>query len=264
MNVSDQFASELMSHAVNLGRFESHEAAKLLQIFEALEAELIRQLRWHDPTEPTLTVYQRQRAEKLLAHVRSVIGDYYRQMHRTLRVDLRELATTEATLTQALGAEIVVDTLFSVGVPETTLKAMVNDLILEGRPLKDWWSRQATGTLDRYAAVIRQGLVRGDSVNDMVRVLQGTRERRFQDGVFQRSKTDVQTLVRTSVQSVANESRIETFRQNSDVLRGMEWLTGADSAVCPICRPLSGQTWNLDGRKLPGTRLAFPGAPPRH
>jgi hypothetical protein len=33
---------------------------------------------------------------------------------------------------------------------------------------------------------------------------------------------------------------------------------------CPICRPYSGQAWTLDGKRLPGTKLSYPGPPPIH
>jgi hypothetical protein len=149
-------------------------------------------------------------------------------------------------------------------VPDATLRAMVDDLVIAGKPLRKWWSTQAQTTLTRYGDTIRAGIIKGDSVNDMVRVLRGTQASGFNDGVFGQSRRNITTLARTSVQSVANESRMQVFQANADVLKGMEWLTALDFAVCPICRPLSEQAWTLEGKRMPGTKLAFPGPPPRH
>jgi hypothetical protein len=231
-NISDQFASELMAHSIDLGRFESHEREVLLKVFRDLEAQLIAQLKRVDPTEPSLSVYQRQRAENLLAYVRPIVAQAYREMYFTSRRELQALAVTEATLVHDLGAELVVESLFSVGVPEATLKAMVSDLVLEGRPLRQWWSRQAQTTLSRYGDAVRAGILRGDSINDIVKVLRGTRERRFEDGVFGRSRRDVSTLVRTSVQSISQHARLAVLEANSDVVKGWEWLTALDAVVC--------------------------------
>jgi hypothetical protein len=263
-NISDQFASELMAHSIDLARFEAGERDKLLVIFRDLEAELVDRLRRSAPDEPTLSVYQRQRAERLLTDVRTVIAGSYRSMATTLRRDLKVLAITEAEGIQSLGAEMVVDGLFSTLPSEAVLRAMVDDLIIQGTPLQEWWSKQASTTLQRYGDTIRQGLVRGDSTTDMVRALRGTQAARFEDGVFGRSRRDVTTLVRTSVNSVSSQARIETFRENEDVLKGWEWLTALDGNVCPRCTPYSGQAWTLDGTRLPGTKLVYPGPPPLH
>jgi SPP1 gp7 family putative phage head morphogenesis protein len=264
MNISDRLASELMSHSIDLGRFESHEREVLLRIFRDLETEIVEQLTRIDPTAPTLSTYQRQRAEKLLSVVRQPLRENYTQMARTEAKDLKQLAIQEAALMQTLGAEVVVDGLFSVGVPTATLRAMVDDLVIQGKPLRRWWSTQAQTTLTRYGDTVRAGVLKGDSINEMVRALRGTRERHFTDGVFGQSRRAITTLVRTSVQSVANEARLATFKANADVLKGTEWLTALDAVVCPICRPYSEQAWTLEGKRLPGTERAFPGPPPLH
>ena len=46
---------------------------------------------------------------------------------------------------------------------------------------------QAQTTLTRFGDTVRAGVVKGDSVNDMVRTLRGTQASGFSDGVFGRS-----------------------------------------------------------------------------
>jgi SPP1 gp7 family putative phage head morphogenesis protein len=264
MNMSDRLASALTASAIDLSRFEAGERSKLLAIFKALETELLAAFRKIDPTEPSLSTYQQQRLEKLIIAVRGTITSAYREMSTTLRRDLKALSLLEAQGIQTLVGELTVDSMFSVLPSESVLRTLVDDAVLMGRPLQRWWSAQATGLKDRYAAEIRAGLLRGDSTNDISRSLRGTRERNYQDGAFAPSAKNVQTLVRTSVQAVANESRLAVFSQNQDVLRGVEFLTAMDEAVCPICRPYSGATYSLDHHRLPGTKLPYPGSIPLH
>jgi len=263
-NLSDTMASRLMADSIDLSRFEAGVTSKLVAIYRDLERQLIAYLLRYDPTAPSASAYQYRRADALLAEVRQVIRTSYTRMNRLEATDLKSLAVTEAASIQAMAVELTTIPLFSVSVPEATLRALVDDLTIQGQPLRTWWSRQATTTFDRYASVVRQGIIRGDSVGDMVQALRGTRETRYADGVLRAPQRGIETLVRTSVQAVANESRLATFQANSDVLRGFEWLTGMDALVCPVCAALSSSTWTLDYRRLPGTRLPFPGAPPRH
>jgi hypothetical protein len=94
--------------------------------------------------------------------------------------------------------------------------------------------------------------------------LRGTQESGFNDGVFGRSRRDLTTLVRTSTQSVAQNARLEVLKANSDVVKGWEWLTALDSQVCRLCAPYSQQAWTLEGKRMQGTRLPYPGPPPLH
>jgi hypothetical protein len=262
-NISDDLASAWTAHDVDLTKFEAREQKKLLELFKDLERELIRDLQRIDPTGPTLTAWQRARAEKLLASVRKTIREHYRKLQRTQQSDLRRLAQTEVQFTLTTVNATVAAPVLTIGVGDALLKAMVNDLVVQAVPSREWWSRQAGSTFRRFGDTVRQGMIRGESVSEMTRSLRGTGAARFQDGVFARSERDLQTLVRTSTQSIANAAYERTFEANADVVSGKEWLTAFEN-VCPICRPLHGQAWTLDGRKLPGTELAYPGPPPRH
>jgi hypothetical protein len=264
MAIADALADDFLAHAIDLARFEEAERQKLLRVFQELERTLIRELQTVDPPGPQSVIWQRRRAEALLAHVRTVIADHYRLGASTLRSDLRQLASTEVAFTTQTVNATVGTSVLTVGVSEPTLKAMLDDLVIQGAPAQEWWSRQAGTLLRRYGDTIRQGLVRGDSVSTMVRVLRGSREAGFRDGVLSGSRRDIEALVRTSVQSVTAASRQAVFEQNTDVISGMEWISALDPRVCQYCAPLSGEQWTLEGRKLPGTELAYPGPPPRH
>ena len=263
-NMSDRLATELVANAIDLGRFDTGEQQKLLRLLKPLEAELIAELKRVDPTEPIRSAFQQARIEKLLMAVRGTIASAYRPMATTLRRDLKELAIESAASMQGLVAELTVDSMFSVLPSEAVLRSLVDDLTLQGVPLQRWWSRQATGFFEQYGAIVRAGVLKGQGVPDISRALKGTLERHFQDGLFAKMERNVSTLVRTSIQAVHQNARLETFAQNVDVLRGIEFLTAMDEHVCPICRPFSGATYTLNHRRLPGTKLPYPGPIPLH
>jgi SPP1 gp7 family putative phage head morphogenesis protein len=75
---------------------------------------------------------------------------------------------------------------------------------------------------------------------------------------------DAEALIRTSVQSIAQNARMETFKANDDVIDGVQWLSTLDLRTTSTCQALSGQSWKLDGEKMEGTELDFPGPPPIH
>jgi hypothetical protein len=64
--------------------------------------------------------------------------------------------------------------------------------------------------------------------------------------------------------SGANAARLESFRNNSDVLLGVRQISTLDSHTCLICIAYSNAEWDLDGKPINGTVLPFLGGPPRH
>lgn len=76
----------------------------------------------------------------------------------------------------------------------------------------------------------------------------------------------VEMRVRTSAQSILNDARLQTFRENADVVKGMQLQVVLDGRTSDICMARSGFAWELDGNPLPETDTdePFPGPPPYH
>ena len=73
-------------------------------------------------------------------------------------------------------------------------------------------------------------------------------------------------LVRTEIIRASAMGAAATYRQNANVLRGWEWLTATDERVCPICAPLDGRIFDLNGKPIDGkggTPLSMPPAHPQ-
>lgn len=85
-----------------------------------------------------------------------------------------------------------------------------------------------------------------------------------QTGILETSRRNVATLVQTSVQTVANVARLESFAQNADVVKAVKQLSTLDGHTTDICIAYSGGQWGLDGKPVGETILPFNGGPPRH
>lgn len=59
----------------------------------------------------------------------------------------------------------------------------------------------------------------------------------------------IQTLTRTSVQSMYTKGSLSAYRANDDILSGTQHLTGRDERVCLICAPLDGRFYPLESNQ---------------
>ena len=52
------------------------------------------------------------------------------------------------------------------------------------------------------------------------------------------------------MQTVANDARLEVFRANGDILKGVMWLSTLDNRTSTVCRARSRLMWTLDGEPI--------------
>lgn len=240
--------------SLNLLRFTEGERAKVVELLKALEREMVSKLLAGNE----LTTYSRTRTEELLRQARSVIRSYYADMQ--VAGAAAEVGAFVAADTAKLLGSVLPG--YAATIPtEAALAAIIGDALIQGAPSSAWWARQAEDTVFRFASAVRQGLVAGETNRDIVSRLVG---KRGQPGVMEVSRKNAMSLVATSVQTVANASRLETFQSNSDVIQGLVWVTTLDGHVCPACAARSDLSWSITDRSPIGGHVVPFANPPIH
>ena len=170
------------------------------------------------------------------------------------------LAKTEADFTAKTFTSIGLD----ASLPsEATLKALVNGSLIEGAPSAKWWAKQSDDLAFKFSNQVRQGVAQNETVQQIVRRIAGSKKLGI-PGIMDVSRRNASALVHTSIQQVSNDARMATFKENSDVVKGMRQLSTFDSKTSEICMSYSGAEWDLDGVPINGNTLPYGGGCPRH
>lgn len=252
-SIDEELADILLTHQIHLLRLEAGYQREIVDLLQDMERELVGKLSGKKP----LTDYARQRLLDLLAETRSTIAQAYVAMRRA--IPLQDVATMEA---QFVAGRVAAVTKLDVAVPAvTTLRTLVSDLLIQGAPSSEWWSRQGQDTAFRFANAVRQGVAQGETNAQIVQRIRGTPAI---PGILDVSRRNAEALVRSSVQTAANVSRLAAFRENDDVVQGVRQLSTLDSRTSQTCIAYSGGEWDLDGKPIGKTKLPFNGGPPRH
>lgn len=98
---------------------------------------------------------------------------------------------------------------------------------------------------------ITNGWARGQTVQEIVRSLRGTRAQNFRDGTMAQVDRSNQAIVHTTVQHASSQARQETWEANSDILDGYEWLSTLDNKTSQICRTLDGKVFKVGLGPMP-------------
>jgi hypothetical protein len=174
----------------------------------------------------------------------------------TKSTDLLGLARHEATATASTFATIGLEAAIPT---EAVLRALVNDTLLQGAPLSAWWAKQSDDLAFRYANAVRQGVAQGETLQQMiVRVFGskrlGTPGIGFPDSVLRRNAS---ALVHDSIMSVTGAARMAVYQENQDIMKGYRWLSTLDSIICKVCVARSGAKWDLNFKPMGSPAFPF-------
>lgn len=259
ITLAEKIADNITARAIILDRVSVGLQRDVISAFRKLERELYEEIHRLSPVDVG-PAYQRARLMKLLKQTRDTIAITYRAMkveHTSNLLDIGE--TTARHLIKAQNAAIGVD-IKTVALGRSQLKSIIQNTMIEGAPSADWWARQERGLHDRFADNVRAGMLRGRTTDEIVESMRGTRAAAFRDGAFETNRRALKSLVRTSVQHIANTARIEQIKENSDVTKAIKWVSTLDLRTTDICMALDGLTWDAESLEPIDHDKEFPGA----
>jgi len=257
--VNDIALDQITGHSVDLLRVDAGLREKILDALNVLEENLVKKLEKAKLHEVKKTATQRKRLEKLLSQTKKTISTAYNDIDKIEDKELIDLArVAEKQAVRTINTAIKASTL-SVGMSKEMLESIGKDTLITGAPSKEWWQRQSQTFESTFKDTVRQGLLSGKPTAEIVRELMGTKTARYKDGKLEPRRRGAEALVRTSVQVVANEARMQTYENNNDIVKGIEWVSTLDSRTSPICRVLDGLMWDNERKPINHSK-SFPGA----
>lgn len=247
-SANDQLLDDLVRHLHDLEAIKNGLVAETLGALNARVyskiIDLVRQLERVGVEDWRQTVrFRSPEFAKLLARMDSVITS------GTLTVAAQ---TDAAMLTvgslEAAWAVKAIRTAVPIPVQLNTIAPQLQKSIIRSRPfnghlLKDWYGGLELKTRQVVRGAINDGITQGQSVDDMVRALKGTRANGYRDSVLQGTRRDAENVVRTATTHVTNHAREETFKDNVDVIKGVRFVATLDSRTTPECASLDGQVF---------------------
>lgn len=253
MPVSQKIFDEILENALLVFRYAASERTNTLKRLKALEKELVSRL-----SEEAVTERQKRRVETFIVETATLIENRYTQLQIEFAFD--ELARTIAVdmqygLQVALGWD-------AIYLPTNDYFAsLAGDVMLWGAPSADWWRGQAQDLAFKFGQQVRQGLSNGETNQQIINRIVG---KAGEPGIMETARRNAASLVQTSVQTVANDARRNTFKRNSDVISGIQQVSTLDNHTSRVCIAYSEAKWDLDYKPIGKNKLPYNGGCPRH
>ena len=282
--------SELYRNAIDLNRFSNSVAKRIARTYNDLILDAVDQLRGIDELAAPAKA---ARLRAILAQLKesldgwagtstlAVVEDLQglaelqsefvaNELRRALPIDMRrqinsvqispQFAQSVATVDPtAINVVSLSDDLQAAvaGSPQTfqlTAAKGTTITLPNGKVLQKSFRGLAESQADLFAKTVRNGLLTGESTDQIARRLKGTL-RYGQPGSLRQiaqkggdatsvPNNQVMAMVRTSINQVANAASQQVYKANQDVTKKYRYVATLDSRTSPICRALDGQEFD--------------------
>lgn len=250
-NINDALQDRTIRHTVFLERFKNTETRRITRILNKeiipeINAEIERRLRQIEERGSDLgkgTIRRLQRLENSLDKMSKQMS---KKLQKTLSTSLDELSVDELMFqVGVIREELGFDIEMVVPSARTVITATSNTAFL-GLTLDQWFGTLTAANKKNIQQAIQRGIVEGETVPQVMRRIRGTRALGFTDGVMQTTRRQAEAITRTAINHVTNQARLELFKENTDIIKGLQWTATLDSRTSEICASLDGKVFKVD------------------
>lgn len=252
---NERLADAAVSHAVDISRYSNNVVRRIIALLNRADADLFAQLIVALDRVPQRD-FTVERLDTLLASVRALNAAAYEALRTELYGDLNAFAEYETQyqlrlFEAAVPAPVQVHYQIAAVSPEQAYAAAMARP-MQGRLLREWATGIEAERMTRIRDAIRIGFVEGETVDQMVRRIRGTRARGYEDGIIEIDRRNAQAVVITAVGHTGSVAREMVYQANADLIAGERWSATLDSRTTPVCRARDGKIYPIgEGPKTP-------------
>jgi SPP1 gp7 family putative phage head morphogenesis protein len=258
--VNERLLDLWIGHLTDLHRHTNLIVADIERVFRAADAELARDLY---VALSAMDAFSIEVITRGLANVNARISASYQQALDKLIVDLRAMTEYELNFTNAAMKKTLptrVELRLDEPSPNQTFSAALAKPF-QGHLLSEWFNELSRDKQRRVTGTIRQGFINGETIDQMVRSLRGTKAAGYSDGLLVTDRRNAESVVRTSVGHFAAEARAAYYRENDDIVDVEQWVSTLDNRTTEMCQIRDGLLYTVGDHKPVDHRVPWLGGP---
>lgn len=252
--VNEQMQSASIGHAVDLQHLSNAEARKVIRLLNSVDAELrVKLVEAIERLGPDS--YTARRLNTVLASVYELNKSIYASIGEVMVESVVDIGQYEVEYQGALFTRVIPGQVLVELQLNTVNLAQVREIALarpfQGRLLKEWMGDLEASRAAKIRDGIRMGMVEGQTTDQIVRRIMGTRVEGYADGLLERSRRDVDSMVRTAISHTAQGAREAYYQENDDLVSEVRWLSTLDNKTSAPCRLRDRLVYTNDAKHAP-------------
>lgn len=233
-------------HQIYLQRLATSTVREILKTLTRAENDILAKLARED-----LTTFSQTRLRGMLAELRKLNKEAYQVLNDRLGKELTGIADYESDFQARLIEKALPIEITMIRPAIENLASIITSKPLGGRFIVDEVRDLDRQTAKRIEQALRIGVLEGETNAEIIRRIRGTRALNYKDGIIQRSRDDVERLVRTAITHTTARARDELYTQNSNVVKAWRFVATLDARTSTICISLDGSVHDIGTGPMP-------------
>lgn len=244
MTANEDILDCFVRHIHWLERFKSGEVRRIVSLLNKADRDLVDRIAARlsrISRGDNLSLAETRRLEALLNEIRETKAALGAALFEASRESLEDFSAYEADF-KARGIEAVAA--LELSRPSVSqLRAVVSAKPFQGKLLKEWFEQLTEGQGRAVQSAIRIGIAEGQTTDQIIRRIRGTRALQYGDGILEIGRRQTATVVRTAIAHVANKASEELYAENEDIIDGVQWVSTLDSRTTAVCASRDGKVF---------------------
>lgn len=218
-------------HAIYINRFGGSQIKEMLPYLARIRRNIAAEL---DTT--SIANMSRRRLKRLYNEITGLNAAALEAMGKKLKGNMREFAAYERDFSARMlsrGTKVDWDVPSQNQVVVAILTQPVLEIANKGLPIDDLLEEFSDKKAQQLVQVIQEGVVTGKSNAAILEDMSFVTDVSMANGL--------KALVRTVTTHTSDVARQELYRENEDVIEGVQWVATLDSDTCLTCGGLDGQ-----------------------
>lgn len=247
---NEQILDASTLHAVRLEGYKNEIVRKMIAILNKTESDLNAQLTIALKKLEGST-FNIERIDKLLKSTQKLSSEVYASVNDDLLTELKDLTVYETEFQQDLFKRVIPAEIAFESVVASQVYAAAIARPFSGKLLSEWMAGVETDKAVKIRDAVRLGVIEGQTVNEIVNRIRGTKALAFKDGLIEINKRNAEAIVRTAVAHVANFAREAVMLENEDIMQGEQYVSVLDGRTTPQCQVLDGKIFPVGEGAIP-------------
>jgi SPP1 gp7 family putative phage head morphogenesis protein len=259
VSVNEELLDASIAHQIDLQYYSNGVVNRIMALLNKTDADLFTRLQAALERLPA-SQFSVERLEAVLGSLRALNAQVYASVSSEINSELRDLVDYEATYQKQLFDNVLPVQVSTQAVTVEQVYAAALARPFQGKLLREWMAGLEADKAIRIRDAIRMGYVEGQTINDIVKRIRGTRALQFKDGVIDITRRNAETIVRTAISHTASFAKDRFYDANASVIKSLKWHSTLDGRTSEPCRARDGKLYTLEHKPI-GHSLRWGGGP---
>lgn len=248
LTANEIILNESIAHHIDLQGYSNNIVRRIISTLNKADADLVNQITAAIEKLPA-SQFNVDRLTIILRSVVDLNNATYASISTELNNELADLTGYELSYQEQLISSLLPSQMSLVIVTPNQVYAAAMARPFQSRLLKEWLIGIEESRAIKIRDAIRLGYVEGQTINDVVKRIRGTRSLNYADGLLDVSRRDAEAIVRTAISHTSSYAREALYQANSDIVKGFRYTSTIDSRTTLLCSSRDGNEYKINEPK---------------